>query len=290
MAVVSSICALAGVILSLPGLIAQIDPAVLRPESATVILAALASLLATGAAFLLGVAGSLQIVTSGGRRTGYGFAAVGMVTPIVLALPLLVCLSILAGVHGTAYRMTCGTNLSGIGKAMLIYANDYDDHLPAAGGPGARWAARLPSWSARNRVDAYGLGDPNGDDGQASVSASLYLLVKYGGVEPKKFVCMNDARTREFKPGKYRAADREPSALWDFGPNPPRHCSYAYHMPYGLYSLTTSLPPGLAVAADRNPWMDSPSAKAGDFSHSSLMSLRSTALAEQARHGNTVTP
>jgi len=29
-----------------------------------------------------------------------------------------------------ATRMACGTNMSGIGKALLIYANDYDDVLP----------------------------------------------------------------------------------------------------------------------------------------------------------------
>ncbi len=29
-----------------------------------------------------------------------------------------------------ALRMTCGTNLSGLGKALLIYANDYNDEFP----------------------------------------------------------------------------------------------------------------------------------------------------------------
>ncbi len=29
-----------------------------------------------------------------------------------------------------ATRLTCGTNMSGLGKAMLIYANDYEDELP----------------------------------------------------------------------------------------------------------------------------------------------------------------
>jgi len=33
-------------------------------------------------------------------------------------------------------------------------------------------------------------------------------------------------------------------------------------MPYGLYSLTTSSEPGMAVAADRNPFIDSPAAEA----------------------------
>lgn len=32
--------------------------------------------------------------------------------------------------HGIATRYACGTNMSGIGKALLIYANDYNDQLP----------------------------------------------------------------------------------------------------------------------------------------------------------------
>ncbi|MFB0551849.1 MAG: hypothetical protein ACETWQ_00920, partial [Phycisphaerae bacterium] len=40
------------------------------------------------------------------------------------------------------------------------------------------------------------------------------------------------------------------------------HCSYSYHMPFGLYALTTSSEPGMAVAADRNPFIDSPAAEA----------------------------
>jgi len=36
----------------------------------------------------------------------------------------------LARVRQTAFRMTSGTNLSAIGKASLIYSNDYDDQLP----------------------------------------------------------------------------------------------------------------------------------------------------------------
>jgi prepilin-type processing-associated H-X9-DG protein len=32
--------------------------------------------------------------------------------------------------HETFTRMACGTNLSGLGKAILIHSNDYDDELP----------------------------------------------------------------------------------------------------------------------------------------------------------------
>jgi hypothetical protein len=157
--------------------------------------------------------------------------------------------------------MVCGTNLSGIGKAMLIYANDYDDELPRAGGRNSTWSGRIPQWLADNRFTAYGL-SADGSGGQATISSSFYLLVKYAEVTPKSFVCKSDSGTTEFKPSNYGAGGRELIDLWDFGPEAVNHCSYSYHMPYGLYALTTSSEPGMAVAADRNPFIDSPAAEA----------------------------
>ena len=36
----------------------------------------------------------------------------------------------LVRVHSYATRLACGTNMSGLGKALLIYSNDYNDELP----------------------------------------------------------------------------------------------------------------------------------------------------------------
>jgi hypothetical protein len=79
--------------------------------------------------------------------------------------------------------------------------------------------------------------------------------VKYADVTPKSFICKADSGITEFKPSEYGAGDRELIDLWDFGSEPVNHCSYSYHMPYGLYALTTSSEPGMAVAGDRNPWI-----------------------------------
>ena len=147
---------------------------------------------------------------------------------------------------------------------MLVYANDYDDKLPVAGGPGAVWGPELADWSAERRVDAFGL-DPNDAGGEASISSSLYLLVRYAEVDPKYFVCPTERKVSEFDPTKYRIGGKKLTDVWDFGPNPAAHCSYAYHAPYSQYALTTSSHPGLAMAADRNPWIRSPSGKVGDF-------------------------
>jgi prepilin-type processing-associated H-X9-DG protein len=164
---------------------------------------------------------------------------------------------------GYAYRMTCSSNLSSIGKAMLIYANDYEDKLPRAGGRASIWQPKINNWQADDRISAYGL-QPNGTGGAASISASFYLLIKYSEITPKSFLCNSDKKTTEFNPAEYKVG-KELIDLWDFGPNPPKHCAFSYHMPYGLYALTTSSEPGMAVAGDRGPWIDSPFAKGRNF-------------------------
>ena len=214
------------------------------------------------AAVLLGITSLIQIEMSAGRVTGKGLAVIGIVMPIVIHLAVMALVSFGSLRH--SYRMVCGTNLSGIGRAMLIYSNDYDDELPRAGGANSAWAPRIPNWKADNPFEAFDM-QVDGSGGQGSISSSLYLLVKYCDVTPKSFVCRGDRGTTEFRPAKYGVDDSKLTDLWDFGPNPPRHCSYSYHVPYGQFGLTTACEPGLAIAADRNPWIDSPSKRARDF-------------------------
>jgi hypothetical protein len=161
------------------------------------------------------------------------------------------------------YRIQCATNLSHLGRAMLIYANDYDDELPRSGGRNSTWVPIIPDWSAYNRYSAYGL-SADGSGGSANISSCFYLLVKYAEVTPGTFICPGDAGTTEFQLSDM-AGFRQLLDLWDFGPEPSKHCSYAYHMPFGFYALTTSSEPGMAVAADRNPWMSSPAAAAKQY-------------------------
>jgi len=192
----------------------------------------------------------------------------------------------------TSLMVACHDQLSNIGKAMLVYANDYEDKLPRAGGPNTEWAPTIPNWRATTRRDAFGLAS-DGTGGQASVSASLYLLVKYAQVTPKSFVCKGDVGTTEFT--LYDQASipsgTELIDAWDFGPleESSKHCSYAYHMPYGPFALTISNRPGMAVAADRNPWIDSPSGQGADFSRFKPDIAPFNGASHQARRGNAMT-
>jgi hypothetical protein len=212
-------------------------------------------------ALIFGIISLVIIEKSGGRITGRGFAIAGIVVPVFGLLPLMgILFPVLARNRQVAFRMVCGTNLSGLGKAMIIYSNDYDDEYPRAGGINSTWNMRISNWKAENRFGAYGLGS-DGRGGSATITSSFYLLVKYCEITPKQFICKGDSGTTEFRPTDYHARKQDMIHFWDFGPNSSEHCSYSYHMPYGLYTLSTSSEPGMAVAADRNPWMKSPGAE-----------------------------
>jgi len=214
-----------------------------------------------------------------------------VITSVVVVV--LVCLSVcilspvLRNVAMMKARLRCSTNLAEIGKAMLSYASDYDGVLPVAGGPGTVWGPGLEDWRADSREEVFGF-DSNGTGGAATVSSSLYLLVRYAGLSPELFICSRDKGTTRFQAEKYGLDTEKLAALWDFGPDPACHCSYAYHMPYSQFHLTTSTGPDVAVAADRNPWMDGPQCRAAGFSRFKPDLTPFNATTEEARLGNSL--
>ena len=216
-------------------------------------------------AIILGIVSLVKIEKSGGSLTGRGFAIAGIIVPSVtlplIALLMGILMPALARTRQVAFRMVCGTNLSGIGKAMVIYAGDYDEAFPRSGGTDSTWSKNIPNYKASNRYAAYGV-KADGSGGQANISSCFYLLVKYTAVTPKSFICKGDDGATEFNPAKEGVGGQELIDFWDFGSKPSTHCSYSYHQPFSKFPLTASSDPGMAVAADRNPLQDSPAAAA----------------------------
>jgi predicted nucleic acid-binding Zn ribbon protein len=263
LAIVAIILVLFCLVLTVPAIVAIHYPRVLSSRTPWVIKMFSLRHILLIVSFIFGITSFVQIEKSGGLITGRKLSVVSILLPIFAGL-FPVWYVIANYPRSRAFRMVCATNLSGIGKAMVLYGNEYDDEFPRAGGKASVWSNQMPDWKAQSRLTAFGI-DSDGSGGQATISSSLYLLVRYAEVEPKRFICNNDPNTTEFLPRKYGMRDNESKNFWDFGPEPWKHCSYSYHMPYGEYALTSSSDSALAVAADRNPWILSSAGKAKDF-------------------------
>jgi type II secretory pathway pseudopilin PulG len=193
-----------------------------------------------------------------------GFTLVDLLIVLaVLALVMSILMPTLARRRQLAFRMTCANNLANIGKHMIIYFGDCDD-FPRAGTRTAAWGPVV--WHAANRNAAYGITTADNTGGNASITASLFLLIKYAFTS-ESFVCPGDIGTTEWvlsnETGTPRPARMED--CWDFGATPQSKVSYAYHMPFGTSGMTWGAEPSFAIAADRNPWMETPGRSAKPF-------------------------
>ena len=87
-------------------------------------------------AVIMGIVVLVKISHSRGQLKGTGLAITGIALPVLLvpvfALLMGILFPALARTRQIAFRVVCGTNMSGLGRAMLIYANDYDDEFPTS--------------------------------------------------------------------------------------------------------------------------------------------------------------
>jgi len=218
-----------------------------------------------------------------------GFTLVELLIVIaIIALLMGILMPALARVRMYAYRMTCGTNLSGIGKAVLLYSNDARGEsypMPGFSSMASYASAGYLVWwwggdtdmnpqagtaaYVYNDGDATAGGGLNGGAGHGTMGSLFYLLVKYQDVSVKQFVCKGDVGAKVFKlTDSQEAKITEFSKAWDFGARPGEYCSYSFHIPFSPnpdegtantnagFAVGSSSPPSMPLAADRNPTLD----------------------------------
>lgn len=182
-------------------------------------------------------------------ETRKGFTLIELIVVIaIIAMLLAILMPSIGKPKLIAMRIICETNLKGLGTAMTVYSNDYDDNYPQLPGTGP--------WSKELGFDFF-LEKPDFKPGSTqanttrTIPASWYLLVKYADVSCRGFVC--PVSDQEEFDGR-NPQNRDFVDLWDFGPNPYKHISYAIHNPYGKFPANARRPESFAVAADMNPW------------------------------------
>ena len=211
------------------------------------------------------------------RRKGFTLVEL-LVVIAIIALLMGVLMPALAQVRRLAQRIICGTNLSAIGKACVVYANDNEDDLPRAGGRSSEWSSNgeINDWDADQAasgldpIEWTAFGKPPG--AEATISSCFYLLIKYTDGTPKLFVCKGDIGTSVFKLTEAGTSTNleDLAGAHDFGDpddgteEPGKYVSYAYQHPFKFSGGTGSGTGGISVmwsggsplAADRNPYLD----------------------------------
>jgi prepilin-type N-terminal cleavage/methylation domain-containing protein len=211
------------------------------------------------------------------RRRGFTLVEL-LVVIAIIALLVSILMPALGRARELAKRVQCQSNLSALGRSMVMYQNEFKDKMPkpwsasAADGPG------LPTWqsfgSARRPVGDFNSSNTNFDqlyfmnpawhtvgylrnDLPQNVGLCLYLLVRNEGTDPKSFLCPSAPNDGDMSLEQIMERGRQVGWIIEFWRDlqnfqSGRSLSYSYHDPWNTFGVQEDS----AIMADKSSGFD----------------------------------
>jgi prepilin-type N-terminal cleavage/methylation domain-containing protein len=205
-----------------------------------------------------------------------------LVVVAIIALLISILLPSLSRARELAKRTVCGSNLSGLGKSLYIYANDNTEWFPhhyyastfGAGNPapatgGVSYIGSMGSGGGLSITLQTSGGTPSYSTNRSHPSRSLFLLIVGGQSTTGSFICPSagdqddDLRNRgtDAQPAPESAAQPGRNRF-DFRGYP--NLSYGYQMPYGRRGKPNlKFDPRMPVIADKSSFYSAGTTHAG---------------------------
>jgi prepilin-type N-terminal cleavage/methylation domain-containing protein len=213
------------------------------------------------------------------KRKGFTLIEL-LVVVAIIALLISILLPSLSRARELAKRVTCGSNMRGIGQGMNIYANDNYEWFPIHYTASAyQNAAAAPQKVSHTMIGTMGSTGPLKITQQTSPttsstyshpSRSLFLMVIAGQSTPGQFICPSASDQEDDLRNRQGDASPPPESAAQPGVNRfdfrgYTYLSYGYQMPLGRRAKPrTGLDVRMIVGADKGPYFTAGTAGVND--------------------------